>query len=291
MGLSVALVGSLLTLPAAAGSQRVHVWYRASEGCPEGPAFVARLAQLGHRAELARVGDPVDFTVSVAHTQEGSSGRLERQTASGQLAMRNVSAPSCEDVVEGLALSLDLALGPEPVAAVAPRSWSDQRSFGLGATLATGVAPAALPGLALFGELGRARAARLRLEARAARVESQGRAGVELVVSLLAARLQGCPLAVGAGDWSWAPCLSLALGGLWAEGEPNTGRSDSGSWASAGVSSRVDWQLGRSFVLGFELGAALPLVRYRMGAAEDAPLYRTRAIGLELGLAAAVPLP
>jgi hypothetical protein len=44
-------------------------------------------------------------------------------------------------------------------------------------------------------------------------------------------------------------------------------------------------------VLGFELGAALPLVRYELGASEDTPLYRTRAIGLELGLVAAVALP
>jgi hypothetical protein len=292
MGLAAALLGSLLARPAAAAeSLPVHVWYRASEGCPEGPAFVARLVQLGHAAELARVGDPVDFTVSVARTHEGSSGRLERQTAAGQLAMRQVSAPSCEEVVEGLALSLDLALGPEPAPAVTQRSGSEGLSLGLGATLATGLAPAALPGLALFGELGGPRAARLRLEARAARGASEGRDEVELVVSLVAARLQGCPLAVGLAEWSWAPCLSLALGGLWAEGEPNTGRSDSGAWASAGASSRVDWQLGRRFALGFELGASVPFVRYRMGAAEDAPLYRTRAIGLELGLVAAVVLP
>ncbi|MEY2930636.1 MAG: hypothetical protein RL033_1385 [Pseudomonadota bacterium] len=250
-----------------------------------------RLAQLGHAAELASVGDPVDFTVSVASVTTGSSGRLERQTAAGQMAIRNVSAPTCEQVVEGLALSLDLALGPEPAAAPVLRPWSEELSFGLAATLATGVAPGALPGLALFAEVGRTSSARLRLEARAARGESEGRAGVALEVTLLGGRLQGCPLALVAGDWSWAPCVALSLGRLWAEGAQRSGRADAGLWASAGASSRVDWQLGRTFALGFELGAALPLVRYQMGAAEDAPLYRTRAFGLELALGVALALP
>jgi hypothetical protein len=286
-----------VALPALAAAQGapIHVWYRASEGCPEGAVFVARLAQLGHAAELAQVGDPVDFTVSVASASAGSSGRLERQTAAGQMAIRNVSAPTCEQVVEGLVLSLDLALGPEPAAtssaAAEPHTWSEERSLGLAGTLATGVAPAALPGIALFAELGRAAAARLRLEARAARGKSEARAGIDLEVSLLAGRLQGCPLALAYGDWSWAPCLALSLGGLWAEGEQRSGRSDSGLWASAGAASRVDWQLGRTVALGFELGAALPLVRYQMGAVEDAPLYRSSAVGLELALAAVLALP
>jgi hypothetical protein len=54
----------------------------------------------------------VDFVVTVAHAAEQSSGRLERQTELGTMAIREISAGRCDEVVEGLALSLDLALDP-----------------------------------------------------------------------------------------------------------------------------------------------------------------------------------
>lgn len=101
----------------------LSIWYRSSEGCPEGSVFVARLAELGRRATLARVGDRVDFVVTVARAPDASSGRLERQTGRGTVAIRELDAPRCEEVTEALALSLDIALDPAneaPASSAAP---------------------------------------------------------------------------------------------------------------------------------------------------------------------------
>lgn len=93
------------------------VWYRTSEGCPDGEAFVSRLSELGKRAQLARVGDRVDFVVTLGSGPTESSGRLERQTRGGTVAIREYRDARCEQVAEALALTLDLALEPDAAAA------------------------------------------------------------------------------------------------------------------------------------------------------------------------------
>ena len=101
----------------------VWVWYRSSEGCPDGSSFVVRLAELGQAARLAGVGDRVDFVVTLGRVADSSSGRLERQTHGGTVAIREYRDARCEQVAEALALTLDLALEPQaspPVVAVAP---------------------------------------------------------------------------------------------------------------------------------------------------------------------------
>ncbi|HWO09245.1 MAG TPA: hypothetical protein VNN80_07185, partial [Polyangiaceae bacterium] len=101
----------------SARAPSVSVWYRSSDGCPSGPAFLARLKQLGHDADLAGVGDRVDFVVTLAADSPNSAGRLERQTERGTVAIRELQAPRCEDVAEALALNIELALqAPEPAA-------------------------------------------------------------------------------------------------------------------------------------------------------------------------------
>lgn len=89
------------------------VWYRTSEGCPDGEVFVTRLSELGKTARLATVGDRVDFVVTLGNGPGESSGRLERQTRSGTVAIREYRDARCEQVAEALALTLDLALEPE----------------------------------------------------------------------------------------------------------------------------------------------------------------------------------
>jgi hypothetical protein len=274
----------------------VHIWYRGGDGCPDGDAFVRRLRELGRTAQLAEVGDRVDFMVSVASSAGGSSGRLERQTQAGQMAIREMMAPRCEQVSEGLALSLDLALDPpaatSPQAGKSPAAGGPRVLLGLAATLATGLAPAALPGIALFGEVAaHAAGPRLRAEARAAHGSSEGDAEVEVEVSVLAGRLEGCPLAWTTGSWTWEPCLGVDLGALWAASSHTLGRSDVGFWASGVALGRVHWQLQPQLVLGLQLGAALPFVRYEMGADEGPPVFRTEPVGLELALGAAWQLP
>lgn len=114
-------VGSVAAEPAP-----VWVWYRTSEGCPDGEAFVTRLNDLGQSARLAGAGDRVDFVVTLGHERDTSSGRLERQTRSGTVAIREYRDADCVQVAEALALTLDLTLEPnaapseEPLPGLAP---------------------------------------------------------------------------------------------------------------------------------------------------------------------------
>ncbi|MEO8183341.1 MAG: hypothetical protein ABI895_31290 [Deltaproteobacteria bacterium] len=273
-------------LPAA-----VHIWYRSSQGCPDGDAFVRRLSELGRTAQLAQVGDAVDFLVSVSSGPEGSSGRLERQTQAGQLAIREMRAAGCEQITEGLALSLDLAIDPRP-AYEATSERSSALRLGASGTLATGFSPAPLPGAALFVELAAQPAgASGRLEARVARGSGEGRAEVEVEVSVLLARLEGCPVTGSLGPWRFQPCAAVDVGRVWASSSHRVGRSDAGVWASASVLGRAVWQLEPRWALGVQAGAALPFVHYDLGPAEGSPVFRTHTVGFELGLGVAWQLP
>jgi hypothetical protein len=66
---------------------------------------------------LAAVGDRIDFVVTLGSVEQGASGRLERQTERGTVAIRDIRAPNCEAVAEALALTLSLTIDPQAVAA------------------------------------------------------------------------------------------------------------------------------------------------------------------------------
>ncbi|HEY4013948.1 MAG TPA: hypothetical protein VGM06_11465 [Polyangiaceae bacterium] len=89
------------------------VWYRSGANCPDGAEFVRLLARRGVAARLAEVGDPVQFVVTLGSSDHGGSGRLERQTRRGTVAIRDVTGPSCSQVADALALTLAVAYAPE----------------------------------------------------------------------------------------------------------------------------------------------------------------------------------
>jgi hypothetical protein len=94
----------------AAGGLRV--WYRSSEGCPEGKAFIHLLDQLGRPAVLAGVGERVDFVVTVSDLGTESRGRLERQSHQQIVPIRDAVSTTCDEVADALALGIDRALEP-----------------------------------------------------------------------------------------------------------------------------------------------------------------------------------
>jgi hypothetical protein len=92
------------------------------------------MARVGERASLLRLaeaGDRVDFVVNLSWTPEGGArGRLERETARGTVAIREVVDASCERAADVVALNLALALdpdrpAPEPVEAPATSPTAD----------------------------------------------------------------------------------------------------------------------------------------------------------------------
>ena len=105
-----------LTLPVWAqppSPEPAVLWYRSTQGCPDGADFLQRIGDRAPLVRLAEAGDRVDFMVTVAVTPEGASGRLERETDRGTVAIREFEAASCDRVAEVLALNLALALDPD----------------------------------------------------------------------------------------------------------------------------------------------------------------------------------
>ena len=262
----------------------MSIWYRSSEGCPDGNAFVGLLRRLGREATLARVGDRVDFVVTVAHADRESSGRLERQSSERTVAIRDVTAATCEEVAEVLSLSLDLALQPGaelPSEASPPPSATWQQRLGAQLTLETGLARAVLPGAALFIEVGPAlQAWSLRLSFRGAYGEPD--AAVDLNVGLLASRVEACWAWV-VGDVALGPCGGVDIGLVFAESPGNNGRSDVGLWSSAAAHGRAGWQLGR-LALEAQVGLLVPFVRYRFSAETGDEVSGSAPVGLEAAL-------
>lgn len=101
------------TTAGAAHVTPATVWFRSSEGCPTGEQFIARVATQQRPVRLARAGDRVDFVVTLSKSSETATGRLERQTSSGTIAISDIRDPNCATVGEALALSLGLSLAPE----------------------------------------------------------------------------------------------------------------------------------------------------------------------------------
>lgn len=93
------------------------VWYRSSEECPDAATFLALVEARGRQARVAEVGDRVDFVVTLGAGGEGYAGRLERQTSSGTVAIREVAGARCAEVADAIALSLTLTLAANPDAA------------------------------------------------------------------------------------------------------------------------------------------------------------------------------
>lgn len=104
--------GAFSTLSLSGYAAEPSIWYRTGEGCPDGASFLARLENRGIRGHLAAVGDRVDFVVTLGTNGERSSGRLERQTSGGTIAIREVEDDRCEAVADALALTLALTFDP-----------------------------------------------------------------------------------------------------------------------------------------------------------------------------------
>lgn len=99
--------------PALAEPATVTVWYRSAEGCPDASAFIQRVQTRVPQARLAQAGDRIDFVVTLGVGASSSTGRLERQTKAGTVAIRELDDESCQQVADALALNVALAAQPD----------------------------------------------------------------------------------------------------------------------------------------------------------------------------------
>jgi hypothetical protein len=310
---------------AGAQASPLTIWYRSSEGCPEGPQFLARLEQRAIDARLAIAGDRIDFVVTLGPGASGSSGTLERQTQTQTVAVRELSGQSCDQVADALALSLALAVRTDPeetpseapptsnaaeppaptkpvqklhnhtatrpapdVVADAEGSGAHRsRSWlGLQGGVVTGVAPTLLPRALVYYEL----EANTILDGASARVAVSAARSLAaerdgLDVWLLAGRLDGCPMRLGEGALSARPCLAIDVGATEAEGTGSTGVKDTGFWASLATHARLGWLASPALSFELELGAVFPLTRYEFVAENSTAVFHRTA---PAGFAAAV---
>lgn len=310
--LSAGLTSSAGAGVAAEAPGPVKIWYRGSEGCPDGQDFVARLQQLGRPAVLAGVGDRVDFVITLGARASSSVGRLERQTQRGTVAIRQVESSACADVAEALALSLELALEPvtespaEPTVTPPTQPSADEPSsvrepaqlpapaqlqrptlqFGAQASVLTGVAPTLLPGGALFVELP---VSTLPVDLRFTLHGAYERSRVDqlqLGVGLLGARFDACAGQLHAGNVSIAPCLGVNAGLLTGSSSGPRAHSAAGPWTAAGALLRAGFWFWPKLAPELQAAAVLPLVHYTYGAPDGDDLYRTRTLGVELSVGA-----
>jgi hypothetical protein len=104
----------------ATSAAPVSIWYRTTDGCPNAEAFLGRLSAQGVEARMARVGDHIDFVVTLGQEAGQSSAMLERQSAQSTVAIREVHAATCESAANALALTLALTVDPDAPAAPNP---------------------------------------------------------------------------------------------------------------------------------------------------------------------------
>ncbi len=307
-----AVLGSVA--PALADEPAVRIWYRSSEGCPEGAAFVARLHELGRSAALANVGDQVDFVVTLATRAEQSSGRLERQTARGTVAIRELDAVRCDEVAEALALSLELALSPSaappearateassvevtralapepprpastPVDQPPPEPGRSAFAFGVTASIETGSAPGLMSGVLMFAAL---RPSQTHFTVRATLRGAFGSGDTQSVpfeIGIVVVRTEACPWSRRLGPFGLEPCAGVDLGLVSSKTEGERAGSDAGFWGAGVGHVRVTWPEDSRLALESQIGALVPFVRYRVGEPGGDTLHRAAPIGLQAAL-------
>lgn len=309
-------------------SRPVFIWYRSAGECPDGDAFLSKLSGKVTEARIAAAGDPIDFVVTLGSLGSRSNGRLERETTQGKVAIREIDSENCAEVAEALALSLALAIDPSEKPAVpeepapapsqknptttrapttsasdpkldrAPPRNPENSSWWVGAqgTVASAIAPSALPGGLVFVELERARASVL--PGSSLRLGALGRFGTlmtnvgDVRYRLLGGRIDACPLRIGSNTLAVKPCAGFDLGQLEVEGTNDSGLGDRALWAAAGVNGRLTWRAAGALAFELDAGAFAPLTRYTLETGDPTLAGdRTDFMGFTAGLGASVLLP
>jgi hypothetical protein len=306
------------------------IWYRSSSGCPNGMAFQARVEARGRSAKIATVGDRVDFVVTLSQEEDEAMGRLERQTADGIVAIREVTGDTCDEVANALAFTLGLVdqrhteepgqpppppapkdheaeqtppppANPDPPlrteppdAPTAPDPTAPNRPL-LGATR-LGIGATGRSAVGPRGVWGGAIAVSFDDVALPWRLEAQFARGDQEVelgnfgLQLWTGRVEICPVTVERSV-RLAWCGGLELGQLRAHGDGGDGTRSSSGWVAGSVEERIRWPADRPLALEGSFGAFVPLRSYRVVAENPRRLlHRVDAAGLTASLSVTLRL-
>jgi hypothetical protein len=315
-GFALAIV-AYSTLARAAAAIPLRLQYSAPDGCPNADAF---LAQVAVRAQHARAADAHEASatlrVVVKDVPGGSAGTLELVAPGATLALREVSAADCAQVVAALALMTALAIepnsattvpAPAPPATASPvvaeASARDARARarwvlavgGLFEALG-GVAPDPILLVRPFAQLVREDASpwsyALRLSLARAHAELANDEG-SADVTWWAARLEACPMrGAPLRPLALSACLPVEAGRLAAVGSGFAdGQRVARPWLSLGAAGRIEWSVFEVLVIEAAGELFFPLVRDRFYVGPNATLHRAPAVagGVSVGVGARFP--
>ena len=267
----------------------------------------------------AESGDGARIALTIARDGAGFTGELVALDRSGKQGRRSLRGESCAEVSQTLAFLAVLAIElggrvePEPVAAApaatapppppvtpakpAPRRQpmskpAPERTWRLsalvGAGLRGGLAPSVRPAAELGFDAGATRPKGFSPSARALIVGSLSRiehsAGAAKL-SLLAGRIEGCPLRFGSSAVGFRPCLGVELGAVFARGEIEGGRSVVEPWGSAETSLRVETWLLPQLLLELSGAAVVPFFHTHYFFVPDQVIYTVPGVTGRAGLA------
>ncbi|MCA9593859.1 MAG: hypothetical protein KC776_11130 [Myxococcales bacterium] len=296
------LLAALFWATPGMAEESAPVRVRAQAACSDSDAFFQEILARTPRARRANEGeDATRFDLTIEARDGKFRGELVVESAEGGRATRRVSAATCEDVSQALALVAALAIDPEagtrgsaPEPAVAPTPTAPpaepaptvtsapavvsapprqeeppedhfQIFVGVGAEATGGAVPAlgigerALVGAGWSSPSVVSPTLWLSFARVTGHTETDlGRADMTLV----AGRLEGCPVRLTLGPLSALPCGGAELGRLSGQGSgirnPNGGAA---WWAAATARGALELRPGAGLALALSGGALLPITR------------------------------
>jgi hypothetical protein len=162
-------------------------------------------------------------------------------------------------------------------------------AVGAQALLGGGIGPSVAGGVRVFGEASIDVAAHPAL-----RLSASWYPGTELEsslgairFSLLAGRLEACPVRLALGAFTLSPCGALDVGSIAAEASAPEARL----WLAPGVIGRLAWFPGRIVGVEVQGGITFPLDHYRFFFSPEPVVYEVPAVAGEGGLGLVVRFP
>jgi len=291
------------SLRAEPAEEAVRFQYTAPPACPDAATFTARVRERTQRGRLAEPGELArTFSIDVSADAQGFAGDIAFLDDGGVKVDRHLHGEQCDAVVSSLALITALALDatlreseqpapppapptrrktPSLLEARLPLSPAPQprtrpppkraRSL-LGARVGLGGAYASTlhapglglaPRLALLGQLDWRSGFALRLSAHYDWYAFTADEGRRANLRILGVETSACPWRARWAELAFAPCATLDLGSLRAEGERGgrltTAGSDTIVWAAVGAELRAAWEPASPFWVELRGAAAFPL--------------------------------
>ena len=289
----------------AEASAPIDLEYIGGEGCPNEAAFAARLRERMMGSTRSGIDGPRRVLIAVRGSGEAAVGQLTLEGRSGETTTRQISGPSCDQIVDALAFVVALTLDPsasgtaphasptsgppadEPAAppSRAPPGATWRLSAAAHASL-TGAFP---PGLQLsvpvFVELGDESPATLHRWTPAVRAGFERSFGASVQVPegsarflWTAGRLDLCAAWSLAPQFAIGPCLGADVGEIDGAGSIAHPRQQSPFWFALGGLVRARWQVRSPVFLEVDAGAVVPVTRNTFVFDPDTVLYEVPAV-------------